>query len=155
MTTMIAMPISGSARLLALQARHPKLTYLDIAKLTGDRPSLVKAALERRVGPMRHRKTPGWVRTAMSAQQTMKLPGSSLLSGMDGPLEVSCARCVRHGRYGVEKLIAELGDVSVRGAMLQIAAKGGCKYALNPPAVTDLDYAAKSCQVRRAAGVDE
>lgn len=101
---------------------------------------------------MRHRKTPGWVRTAMSGQRTMRLPGSSMLSALDGPLEISCARCARHGRYGVEKLIAEVGDISVRGAMLQIAAKAGCRHALNPPSVTDIEYAVKSCQIRRVVG---
>jgi hypothetical protein len=39
--------------------------------------------------------------------------------------------------------------------MLQIAAKAGCKLALNPPAVTDMRYAEKSCRVRCIGQADD
>lgn len=101
---------------------------------------------------MKHRKTPGWVRAATSGQRTMRLPGAIVLSGLEGPLELECTRCARRGRYQVDGLIEQHGDISVRGAMLQIAAKAGCKLALSPPAVTDMDYADKCCKVRHIGG---
>lgn len=85
----------------------------------------------------------------------MRLPGAIVLSGLEGRLEIECARCARRGRYQVDSLIEQHGDISVRGAMLQIAAKAGCKLALNPPAVTDMAYAEKSCRVRRIGEADD
>jgi hypothetical protein len=68
---------------------------------------------------------------------------------MGSPLEVACSKCARRGRYRGEGLIEDFGDIPVRAAMLQIAARAGCRLALNPPAVTEIDYAVKCCQIKR------
>lgn len=92
---------------------------------------------------------PGWVRTVTSSHRTQQLLGAAFLSGLDRPLCIACARCARNGRYGERGLLDEFGDISIRAAMLSIAANAGCRLARNPPAVTDMNYAAKSCQIRR------
>ncbi len=42
----IAVPVNHSVRIRALAAKHPYLSPLDIAKLTGEAPKMVRAALE-------------------------------------------------------------------------------------------------------------
>ena len=98
---------------------------------------------------MKHRKTPRWVQAAISPRHTLRLPVALLLSSVTGALEVECTRCARRGRYRVDGLLEKFGDMTIRDVIHQVAAQAGCRLALNPPAVTDMRYAEKCCQIRR------
>ncbi len=72
-----------------------------------------------------------------------------ILSDLIGRLEVRCEICNRHGVYRVDKLLPEVGDVSIPEAMEAIAKRAGCERAGNPPAVNDIAFAQKRCQIKR------
>lgn len=98
---------------------------------------------------MKHRKTPRWVQTAISPKHTLRLPVSLLLSSVERAIDVECIRCARRGRYRVDGLLEQFGDLTIREAIQQIATQAGCRLALNPPAVTDMRYSEKCCHARR------
>lgn len=94
---------------------------------------------------MKHRKTPRWVDAAM-AQPPPPRP-SLLLSDMIGRLEVRCELCDRHGLYRVDRLMAEIGDVALTEALGVIAARAGCRRAIEVPRPDDL--ASPRCRIKR------
>ena len=97
---------------------------------------------------MKHRRVPRWAdeaaRPAFSGGRDWPV-----LSDMIGRIEVRCDQCQRHGRYRVDRLLAEIGDVSVPQALDEIAKRAGCPRALRPPSIGDINYASGKCQIRR------
>lgn len=72
-----------------------------------------------------------------------------ILSDLLGRLEVECEQCKRSGRYRVDRLLAEHGDLPIADIMLAIAAKGGCPGAVDPPGPYDANYGVRRCRIRR------
>lgn len=97
---------------------------------------------------MKHRKVPRWV-TAATAQPFSSERSWPVLSDLIGRLEVRCDHCQRHGFYRVDRLLLDVGDVSVPQAIDEIARRAGCARALKPPSIGDLNYAANRCQIWR------
>jgi hypothetical protein len=97
---------------------------------------------------VKHKSVPSWVEAA-----TAPTFGSGrswpILSELIGRIEVRCAQCQRHGLYRVDRLLAEVGDVSVPQAIDEIAKRAGCPRALKPPSIGDINYASGKCQIRR------
>jgi hypothetical protein len=101
---------------------------------------------------LKHGKVPRWVSAAMA--KTPESPFGPVrqypvLSDLIERLEVQCALCNRRGRFRVDRLLAEVGDVSVPQAMIEIAKRGGCRRALNPPDIGDISYNEHVCQIRQ------
>lgn len=97
---------------------------------------------------MKHRRVPRWADEA-----TRPAFGGGrdwpVLSDLIGRIEVRCDHCQRHGRYRVDRLLADIGDVSVPQAIDEIAKRAGCPRAINPPSVASVNYATNKCQIRR------
>lgn len=97
---------------------------------------------------MKHRRVPRWADEA-----TRPAFGSGrdwpVLSDMIGRIEVRCEHCQRHGRYRVDRQLAEIGDVSVPLALDEIAKRAGCAPAENPPSVGDIHFNSSKCQIKR------
>ena len=97
---------------------------------------------------VKHKRVPRWVEAA-----TAPAFGGGrtwpILSDLIGRIDVSCTQCQRHGRYRVDRLLAEVGDVSVPQALDEIAKRAGCPRALKPPSIGDINYASSKCQIRR------
>lgn len=105
---------------------------------------------------MRRTKTPKWVRTIDAMASYYKqppwgppVPAFQMLSDLVGRVEFHCALCNRHGRYRVDKLLAEFGDQPMIDLPFEIAMKGGCNRALHPPTSGDISYNDHVCQIRR------
>lgn len=97
---------------------------------------------------MKHRKKPRWVDAAMLPPPSNKRSWL-ILSDLVGRLYVECEQCQRSGRYRVDRLLAEYGDLPLQDIMLAIAAKGGCPGAVDPPGPYEANYFAKRCRIRR------
>lgn len=97
---------------------------------------------------MRHRRVPKWVDAAIEPPIKVQRDWP-VLSDMIGRLEVCCETCQRHGVYRVDRLVADLGDLSVPQAMDAIAQRAGCHRARNPPSIGDINYALGKCQIKR------
>ncbi len=95
---------------------------------------------------MKHRKVPRWVEAATTPRPARAYV---TLTDLVGRLEVRCEPCGRRGVYRVDRLIAELGEVSVGEALEAIARKAQCPRALNPPGAYDTGYADVRCQIKR------
>jgi hypothetical protein len=95
-----------------------------------------------------HKSVPRWVEAATS-QSFGSGRTWPVLSDLIGRIEVRCDHCQRHGRYRVDRLLDEVGDVSVPQAMDEIAKRAGCRRALKPPSIGDINYASGKCQIRR------
>ena len=97
---------------------------------------------------MKHRKVPRWADEAAPPAF-----GSGrdwpILSDLIGRIEVHCEHCQRHGRYRVDRLLADVGDVSIPQALEEIAKRASCPRALNPPSVGNVHYNAGRCQIKR------
>lgn len=96
---------------------------------------------------VKHRKVPRWV----DAATTPPLSSSRnwpVLSDMIDRIEVRCEQCQRHGRYRADRLLAEIGDVSIPMALDEVAKRAGCLRAINPPSVGDVNYATRKCQIQ-------
>ena len=80
MTVAIATSNNRSERLRALSAKHPYMTTLDIAKLTGESHRLVKLALGRGFEPKRRIEARGPLTAAQIAENTgMPLASAKLM----------------------------------------------------------------------------
>lgn len=99
---------------------------------------------------MKHRKVPRWVsRPWPEPRSPFGLVGQyPVLSDLIERLEVQCALCNRRGRFRVDRLLTEVGDVSVAQAMIEIAKRAGCTRALNAPDIGDISYNEHVCQIR-------
>lgn len=100
---------------------------------------------------MKHKRVPRWAEAA-AAPAFGEGRSWPILSDLIGRIEVSCAQCQRRGRYRVDRLLADVGDVSVPQALDEIAKRAGCPRALRPPSIGDINYASGKCQIRRVMG---
>ncbi|MBN9309000.1 hypothetical protein [Devosia sp.] len=99
---------------------------------------------------MRHRKTPGWV-MELRRQRGAPLAAAPRLSDLIGSIEVVCDPCGRRGCYRADRLLADFGDLMLPEVLAEIARRGKCHRALNPPDVTAGDTLMHRCMIR---GVD-
>lgn len=72
-----------------------------------------------------------------------------ILSDLVGRLEVRCDECKRHGRYRLDRLLSEHGDLPLTEALQAIAKAGGCGRAINPPAANDVNFVISRCKIQR------
>lgn len=100
---------------------------------------------------MKHKRVPRWAEAA-AAPAFGEGRSWPILSDLIGRIEVSCAQCQRRGRYRVDRLLADVGDVSVPQALDEIAKRAGCPRAHKPPSIGDINYASGKCQIRRVMG---
>jgi hypothetical protein len=100
---------------------------------------------------LKHRKTPRWVDAAISTPPPQPAQKRSwlILSDLVGRLEVECVQCKRRGRYRVDRLLAEHGDLPLIEIMRAIAANVGCASAQHPLGPYDAGYATGRCRIRR------
>lgn len=72
-----------------------------------------------------------------------------MLSDLVGKIEVHCDLCNRHGRYRVDTLLQEFGDLPMPEVLPEIAMRGKCSRALNPPSPDDVSYNEHLCKIRQ------
>ena len=89
---------------------------------------------------MAHYKQPPW---------GPPVPAFQMLSELSGRVEFRCDLCNRHGRYGIARLLSEFGDRPMVDLPFEVARRGGCNRALNPPASGDVSYNDHICKIRR------
>lgn len=63
-------------------------------------------------------------------------------------ISVECLQCDRRGRFRADRLLTKFGDISRPEVMTTIAADAGCARAVTPPAVNDINYNDRRCQIR-------
>lgn len=67
----------------------------------------------------------------------------------DQVLRFRCDICHRKGQYKASTLMSIVGDITPANALSALGRHVGCQRALNPPPVSDFNYNANRCQIRR------
>lgn len=81
----------------------------------------------------------------LKRQKGAPLSPAPRLSDLIGSLDVACDPCGRRGCYRADRLLEAFGDIMLPEVLSEIAKRGQCHRALNPPNV-------KPCDLVRTAG---
>ena len=79
----------------------------------------------------------------------MASPHSHTLAGLGTAMfRVRCDACQRRGAYRADRLMAQIGDLTLSNALTAVGTMGKCPKALNPPVLNEMHYQLYRCQIR-------